>query len=141
MAIQTTIGGDGSLFKSEDKTFSVGPFYAAPYTEGAVYPINSCVDAALWTVVFVVSILDSSEDPLFEEPATISGVFHLDPAQNTQKASLTLTDVELDDLTRTYPTIAKPYRYSWKRMDAGRGTILAWGDFLPQLATAHGVTP
>ena len=30
----------------------------------------------------------------------------------------------------------KAYRQSWKRMDDGSETVLAWGPFTPQKATA-----
>lgn len=125
MAVESTIGGSGSLFVGEDKKLRFGPlFSASDPTVG--------VDMTGWSMVFDVRKKDSSADPaiLTRTDFTLAGAFNVLQASNLQYAELTITDDELNLFA------AKQYRWSWKRMDAGGETVLGWGGFAPQKATA-----
>lgn len=124
MAIESQIGGSGSLFVGEDKTLRFGPLASASDpTVG--------VDMNGWTLIFDVRKKDNSADPaILSKTLTVSGVFNISQALNQQIASVTLTDTELNLFK------ASTYRWSWKRMDDGSETVLGWGTFAPQKATA-----
>lgn len=84
-----------------------------------------------WAVKLYVRSKDNSPDPaIFDKTASVTGSFNADRTLNTQRASVTLTDDELNTVK------AKTYRHSWKRMDAGFETVLAYGDFVVEKATA-----
>jgi hypothetical protein len=121
VAIESTIGGSGVLFVGEDKTFRLETLL--PTT---LLP----VDVASWAILFDIRTKDTSAEYIISRLATITGVFNAVRASNTQRAVVVLTDTDLN-LFR-----AKTYRYSWKRMDDGLETVLAYGDFAPQKATA-----
>ena len=122
MATEVTIGGDGTLFVGEDKTFRL------ELLDVAGVPVNM----AGMTIKFILRLTDSGADPaIFDKTATVGGVYNVVRASNTQRATVVFTDVELDALT------AKTYRHSWKRMDADYETILAFGPFIVQKATAR----
>lgn len=123
MAIEVNVGGDGSLFVGEDKILRLSVTNAL-----TGLPEN----IVGWVIHFVVRRRDNTADPaIFEKTATIVGTYSVDPLVNTQKAEVQLTDTELNTVK------ARTYRHSWKRMDDGSETILAYGDFEPQLATAR----
>lgn len=124
MAVESTIGGSGTLFVGEDKVLYFGPLYlASDPTVG--------VDMTGWTMVFDVRKKDNSPDAIVSiSPLALTGVFNVDQSLNTQQAIATLTDDQLNLFQ------AKGYRWSWKRMDAGAETVLGWGGFAPQKATA-----
>jgi hypothetical protein len=123
MAVEADIGGAGELFVGEDKTFRLELLDTA---------LTTPVDMAGWVVKFFVRLKDGTADPaIFDKTATIIGVYNSVRATNTQRAEVTLTDTELNTVT------AKTHRYSWKRMDDGNETVLAYGDFVVQLATAR----
>lgn len=125
MAVESTIGGSGALFVGEDKELRLGPLYDANApTVG--------VNMTGWTMVFDVRAKDNSADPAIVSisPLPLIGVFNALQASNTQQAVVTLTDDQLNLFK------AKNYRWSWKRTDAGNETVLAWGTFAPQKATA-----
>ena len=113
MAIETNIGGSNKdLFIGEDKTFRL----TVP-----------TVDIAGWDIVWVVRTTDSAADPaLFNKTATITGTFGVD-----QVAAVVLTDDEMNTLS------TRNYRYSWKRMNNGLETILAFGNMVPLRVTAR----
>jgi hypothetical protein len=120
MARNITIGGDGSLFIGEDKTLRLEVLDASDV------PVDMTTG---WTVTFDVRLNDVDPSPvLLSKAATISGTYSATRAANTQRAVVALSDDEM-----TMPT--KSYRHSWKRTDAGSETVLAYGDFLPQIAT------
>ena len=121
MALDATIGGNGTLFVGEDKTFRL------ELLDVSELPVNmSGMD-----ILFDVRKNDNAAAPaIFSKTATIVGVFNATRASNTQRAEVVLTDTELNTVR------AKTYRHSWKRMDDGSETVLAWGDFAPQKATA-----
>lgn len=122
MAIESTIGGSGEVFVGEDKTFIL----AVVGTD-----LTTPVNITGWTINFVVRLKDNSADPpIFDKTAAIVGTFNVDPDLNTQRAEVTLTDTELNTVK------GRTYRYSWKRMDDGGETVLAYGDFVVQKATA-----
>lgn len=121
MATLQTIGGAGALFVGEDKTLRL------ELLDTALVPI----DMAAWTMLFDVRTTDNASDPaLLSKTPSVSGAYNAVRATNTQRAFVTLTDVDLNTLK------ARTYRYSWKRMDADNETVLAWGDFTLQKATA-----
>lgn len=119
MASDVTIGGSGALFVGEDKTFVLELLDSS----------GAPVDMSGWTVVCVIAASDKAA-AIFTESASITGSFNATRALNTQRASFALTDTQMDTLR------AKDYRHSWKRMDAGFETILAYGDFTVEKATA-----
>lgn len=121
MALAATIGGNGTLFVGEDKTFKL------QLLDTAGVPVNM----AGMLILFDVRRTDTSAEPaIFSKTATISGVYSTDPLVNTQRAVVVLTDTEMNTVK------AGTYRHSWKRMDDGSETVLAWGPFTPQKATA-----
>lgn len=121
MAEDVTIGNDGSLFVGEDKTLKL------EVLDSSDVPVN----IAGWSILFDVRKLNTSADPaLLSQTATITGVYNAVRATNTQRAVVTLTDTEMNTLK------ALTYRHSWKRMDDGSETVLAYGNFVPQKATA-----
>jgi len=123
MAIEGDIGGDDTLFVGEDKTFIL------LVVDADGVPI----DTSGWVEVrFVVRKKDKSADPaIFDKVAARSGVYNVNPSLNTERWTVQLTDDDMN-LVR-----AKTYRYSWKLMDDGRETILRFGNFAPQQATAR----
>jgi hypothetical protein len=120
MALAANIGGNGTLFIGEDKTFTLELINAS----------NVPVDMTPMTIVFVVSLKDNSTTQIFNKPASLTGVYNIVRAVNTQRAVVTLSDVEMNTLK------ARTYRHSWKAMNALAETVLAWGNFAPQKATA-----
>ncbi len=121
MAASVTIGGSGALFVGEDKTL---------YLE--VLDTSSLpVDITTWAITLDVRVKDNAAAPaLFSKSATIIGVYNAVRATNTQRARVIFTDTELNTVT------AKTYRHSWKRMDDGSETVLAYGPFIVEKATA-----
>jgi hypothetical protein len=116
MALESTIGGEGTLFVGEDKTLR----FALPG-----------VDMSGWATLFDVRKKDNSPEPaILSVNLTLIGTFNVVEISNTQRFIATLTDTQLN-LFR-----AKQYRWSWKRMDDGSETVLAYGGFAPQKATA-----
>lgn len=121
MALPIVIGGNGTLFVGEDKTFR------HEVLDAAGLPVN----IAGWTILFDVRKTATAPDPaIFSKSASIIGVFNAVRAVNTQRAEVTLTDTELNTIK------AKKYQASWKRMDDTVETVLGWGPFTPQKATA-----
>lgn len=128
MATEVTIGGDGALFVGEDKTLRL------ELLDETGVPVNM----ATYTLLFDVRMKDNSPDPAIVSKApTVTGVYDVVRATNTQRAVVTLTDDELNLFKGSnLPTGAKIYRHSWKRMTAGSETVLCRGDFSPEKATA-----
>lgn len=123
MAEESTIGGSGSLFVGEDKILRFELFAKSD-------PLVA-VDMTGWDMVFDVRSKDNSaEPPIVSETPSLTGVFNATRATNTQRGIVSLTD---DDLNLF---VARNYRWSWKRRDAGSETVLGWGTFGPQKATA-----
>jgi hypothetical protein len=115
------MGGGGTLFVGEDKTLRI-----------KVNDVNNVpVDIAGWVILLDIRAKDTSADPaIFAATASITGVYNVSPSSNTQRAVVQMTDDNLNLFKQ------KVYRYSWKRMDAGNETVLMWGDFTPEKATA-----
>jgi len=129
MAEETTIGGEGALFVGEDKVFRLELLEPAAASVPAASRVP--VDMSTWIVLFDVRKKDDSPDPaIFSKAATITGAYNVLRATNTQRAVVTLSDTEMNTVS------AKTYRHSWKRMDDGSETVLAWGDYIVQKATA-----
>ena len=121
MATNVTLGGGGSLFVGEDKIIRL------ELLDTSALP----VDMSGWTMLFEVRLKDAtSGTALISVTPAITGSYNAARATNTQRATATLTDDHLNVL------VAKGYRWSWKRIDANAETVLVWGDFLPQKATA-----
>lgn len=106
MAIKATLGGKGKMFVGEDKTLRL---------TGVVDADGIAVDMTGWTVRFVAGPITKA--------ATISGIYHADPAVNTQVAEVAVTNTDSAALQ------AQPYEFSWKRLDAGFHDVLAYGDW------------
>lgn len=122
MALNSTIGGSGALFVGEDKKFRLA----------VKTPLGVPVDITGWAIWFYVRNKDSSPDPpIFSKLASVTGAYNSDPLINTQRAEVVLTDTEMNTVTQ------KVYRYSWKRMDDDSETVLAYGDFTVERATAR----
>lgn len=123
MAEEVTIGGSGTLFVGEDKVIRLELFLKSDSLVA--------VDMTGWTMLFDVRKKDTSASPaIVSITPTLTGIFNSVRASNTQRAIVTLTDDQLN-LFR-----AANYRWSWKRMDGGSETVLAWSTFAPQKATA-----
>jgi len=123
MATTVTIGGNGTLFVGEDKTFRLELYDAADPTVA--------VDMTGMVLVFDVRLKDNSADPaILSKTPTLIGVFNAIRATNTQRAQVVVTDTEMNLFK------AKTYRHSWKRMDDGVETVFSRGDFTPEKATA-----
>lgn len=121
MALDSTIGGNGTLFVGEDKVLIL------ELIDTSDLPVNM----AGWTLLFDVRKKDDSKDPtLLAKTPSLTGIFNASRSLNTQRAVVTLTDTEMNLFKE------QTYRHSWKRMDDGSETVLAWGDFSPQKATA-----
>lgn len=121
MAIETNIGGNGTLFIGEDKTLRLEVLTAD----------GSTIDISGWSMIFDVRKKDTSPNPaLLAKTPNVTGVFNADRLANTQRAEVVLSD---DDTNLFRP---QSYRYSLKRLDPGNETILAWGNFTLQKATA-----
>ena len=121
MAAEVTIGGSGALFVGEDKTIRL------ELLDSASAPVNM----AAFTIKFDVRAKDGSADPaIFDKAATIGGVYNAVRTTNTQRATVVLTDTEMNTVK------AKTYRYSFKCMDDNSETVLAYGPFVVQKATA-----
>lgn len=120
MAKEIQIGGNGSLFVGEDKTIIIE----------VIDPVTKLpVDISGFTINFVVGKNDR-DNTVFNKQATIIGTFNADRVINTQRARIILTDTEMNTVTN------RTYRHSWKRMDDGSETVFAYGDFVPERATA-----
>jgi hypothetical protein len=118
MAKEVTIGGSGSLFVGEDKTFRL------ELLDAAGVPVNM----AGWTIKMTVRVTDASADPaLIEKTATVDGVYNAVRATNTQRAMVICTDVDLGA-----PLVSNTYRCAWKRYDEGNETVLAYGPCIIQ---------
>jgi hypothetical protein len=123
MASESTIGGSGTLFVGEDKTIR----FALPSADDPLVGI----DMTGWTMLLDIRLKDNSAEPaILSKTPTLTGVFNPVQALNTQRAVVTLTDTEMNLFK------AKTYRWSWKRMDDGNETVLGYGNFTPQKATA-----
>jgi hypothetical protein len=136
MALLSTIGGNGTLFIGEDKTLYLELLQPQFDVNGALLspgPTSVPVDMTGFAIVFDVRVLDTSTDPpIFLISAGLTGAYNAVRSVNTQRMQVVLTD----DLLNTINATPKGYRYSWKRTDEALETILAWGPFMPQKATA-----
>lgn len=139
MALTQTIGGNGTLFVGEDKTFRLELLVAELDSEGNPVPPSSAsvpIDMTGWSILFDVRKTDNSPDPaIFSKPASLQGVYNANRALNTQRALVSLTDTEMNTV-KAGNTSPGSYRHSWKRMDDGSETVLARGPFSPEKATA-----
>lgn len=121
MALETTIGGDGTLFIGEDKILRF------ECVDDEELPI----DIGSWTMVFDVRKKDTSLDPaILSITPTLIGSYSATRALNTQRAIVAITDDQMNLFK------AKTYRWSWKRTNGGFETVLGYGPFTPQKATA-----
>lgn len=122
MAEEVTIGGSGELFVGEDKTIRLELFLKSDPTVA--------VDFSAWVTIVDVRSSDTSTTVISSITPSMTGVFNAVRVSNTQRGLALFTDDELNKYK------AKNYRWSWKRLDEGSETVLAWGDFSPEKATA-----
>ncbi len=115
MARDVTIGGNGTLFVGEDKTF-----------RHEILSDDIPVDMTGWAVQMVVH--SSKGQVLINKTATVAGVYSATQAANLQRATITLTDTEMDIPPGTH-------RHSLKRTDDGSETVLSYGKFIVESAT------
>lgn len=121
MASEVDVGGSGALFIGEDKTFRL-----------EVLDSNEApVDISGWTIQLLVRLRETSQAALLTKTATISGVFNADRTVNAQRAIVEVADTEISEDAFD----PRMYRYSFKRLDDGSETILAYGNFVMQRAT------
>lgn len=121
MATEVTIGGSGALFVGEDKTIVLS------VVDDDGVPVN----IGSWLILFDVRVSDKAPDPaIFSITCAITGTYNVAPLVNTQRASATLTDDQMNTVRK------KTYRHSWKRMTANFETVLSYGDFEVEKATA-----
>lgn len=120
MALDATIGGSGVLFVGEDKIIKL------ELIDSDELPVNMTG----WTLLFDIRKKDNSASTLLSKTPSVTGTFNSIRASNTQRAVVTISDTEMNLFKE------QTYRHSWKRMDDGSETVLAWGDFAPQKATA-----
>jgi len=130
MATTVTIGGSGTLFVGEDKLLRFEVLEER--TDGLPHDASSVpVDLAGMVLLFDIRKKDNSPEPaIVSITPTITGVYNVVRATNTQRASVQLTDTHMNLFQ------AKTYRYSVKRMDDTSETVLVRGDFAPEKATA-----
>lgn len=124
MASDVTLGGDGQLFVAEDKEFELE----------VVDKLGVPVDITNDTIVFEVRAKDDSPDLLLDKQAAITGVYNTIRAQNTQRALVVVTSAEMALFKGSNVANPKTYRFSLRRTNAGRKTVFARGDFLPEKA-------
>lgn len=122
MAENVTIGGGGTLFVGEDKTLSLELTSKADSTVA--------VNMSGWTMVFDVRKSDTSQTSILSLTPSVTGSFNALRSSNTQRAMVTISD-ESTNLFK-----GATYRYAWKRLDEDSETVLMWGDFVLEKATA-----
>lgn len=121
MAELVRVGGEGAILVGEDKQIKL------ELLDTSDVPVNMTG----WAITFDVRTTDTSAAVLVTKTASVAGTYSATRASNTQRATATLTDSDLDATVFE----AKVYRYSFKRTDDGSETILAWGPFVVQRAT------
>lgn len=122
MAENVTIGGEGTLFVGEDKILSLELKSKTSET--------TAIDMTGWVMIFDVRKADTTTTAMLSKTPTLTGAFNAIRSSNTQRAQVILTD----DDTNLFK--AKTYRYAWKRLDPDSETVLMWGDFILEKATA-----
>lgn len=121
MAESTQIGGDGALFVGEDKVFRlelIDKLTGLP------------VDMSGMVLLLDVRRTDIAGAAIISQAPIVTGIFNPVRSLNAQRAVVIVTDTQMNLFKRG------TYRHSWKRMDADVETVLAWGDFVVQKATA-----
>jgi len=104
------------LFVGEDKRFELHVKDEA----------GASVDITGWVGRLVVKRKERDVDSVLDVAFVVDGTFS--PSSNPQRAVVIVTDTQLSLPPRVY-------RHSWKRLDDGTETILAYGNFNLQLAT------
>lgn len=122
MATKRQVGGRGTLFVGEDKTIEF---------LDVVDDNGDLIDMSAWPITFVVA-KTSSGTALVTKSATVAGIFNSNPALNTQKAVVEVTD---SDLSASVFNPAGKYLYSLKRTTDGSETVLVYGPFVIERAT------
>lgn len=124
MGINGSIGGDGTFFIGEDKVLSLSVLTKDP----RIYPYDGtnagakAVDITGWEIKLVVRKTDNAaETALLTKTAVVGGVYNVNPAINTQRAVVELSDTE----TAAFTT--KSGRYSFRRTDDQFNTDLRYG--------------
>lgn len=130
MASKVQIGGAGTLFAGEDKSIVL-----------ELLDVNGIpVDMSTFVLVLDVRSKDSSGTPArISVTATVAGVYNAVRTTNTQRATAALsasTHLAVSNLTELKKQSICVYRYSWKRMDSGAETVVQFGNFVVERATA-----
>ena len=122
MAIHRDITRNDNVFTGEDK-----PFVFTIYEADDVTPI----DINGWSLSWMLkrNQLDVDANALITKSTAlgsilITGTWNVNPATNSQRASLTLTDNELATISSRIT-----YYHELKRVDANQETVLTWGTF------------
>ena len=120
MASELNIGGSGSLFVGEDKSLII------EVLDSLGVPVN----VSGWSIIFDIRKKDSSPEAILSKTPTVQGVYNATRSVNTQRVAVQLTSANMDLFKEA------TYRHSLKRTDSGSETVLAWGNFVVQKATA-----
>lgn len=118
MALDVTIGEADGWYVGEDKQLSFTIYTSAAKT--------TCQDIAGWALSWKLRKRKHDPDPALIAKATnagisITGVFNADPAVNTQRALVTVSDSDTDVLT------PGGYWHELKRTTDGQETVLSQG--------------
>lgn len=120
MATEANVTASDRFFVGEDKVLNF-----TVYQSDGVTP----QDVATWALQWVLRKTEKSTSALIDKTTgagvTITGVYNVSPALNTQKVVVAIADTDTDALN---PNVT--YRHALKRTDAGSETVLAFGDFI-----------
>lgn len=128
MADEVHIGRKPGWFAGEDKKIQFPIFEDDDETPK---------DVTGYAFAWIVRRRDDDADPPVLQKTSdsgsiaIVGTYNADPAQNTQRVEVTITDTDTESLA------AGTYRHSLKRTDDGSETVLAFGNAYLQRATAR----
>jgi hypothetical protein len=117
MALEQTITADDHFFTGEDKelVFTI-------YTDDTQ---AACLDVTGYALRFRLRKTDGSPvliEKIVGSGIVIAGVFNAAPAQNLQRVTVTILDID------TSPLAPGAYRQRLSRTDAGFKTVLVFGD-------------
>jgi hypothetical protein len=121
VAFEVNIGGNGSLFVGEDKLLRM------EVVDDSGKPVNM---AGVTILLDIRKTDDATEPAIVSKVGSVTGAFDPVRGSNAQRVLFLLTD---DDMNLFY---ARNYRHSVKSMDTDFETLLAYGYFTPQKATA-----
>lgn len=138
MAIETKIGGEGTLFATEDKRIRFGPLTLPAGWNATLQGAYVPRDLTGAEVRFVVRKTDLSDVAIIDRAIDgLLGTYTTDVGTNTQQPYIDLTDDE--NSLANFPRLKDdaPYRWSLKVMEPDSETVLGYGDFGPQYSTGR----